>query len=229
LCQTPTPAQHDGMPRSAIAADAADRVLAVERMPEMLLKYTRHPYIAVARQAPAVEKGGADDLTGILALLRTRLHFDFSGYKPGTLVRRIRRRMGLRHVERLPDYLQLLRSDPGELKALFKDLLIGVTRFFRDPEAWRYLEGEILTSLLCAREAGAPLRAWVAGCGTGEEAYSLGMLLIEHSHAAQWSGPIQVFASDMDKEALDIARTGIYPESIAADVPPGRLRRFFVK
>jgi two-component system, chemotaxis family, CheB/CheR fusion protein len=229
LVQDPTTAQHDGMPRSAIAADAADHVLTVEKMPEMLLKYTRHPYVAVARQAPAVETRGADDATGVLALLRTRLHFDFSGYKSGTLVRRVRRRMGLRHVERLPDYLQLLRSDPGEVKALFKDLLIGVTRFFRDPEAWHYLEEKLLPSLLRERESGKPLRVWVAGCGTGEEAYSLGMLLIEQSQDAQWSGPIQVFASDVDKEALDIARTGIYPESIAANVPPGRLRRFFQK
>jgi two-component system CheB/CheR fusion protein len=229
VVQDPTTAQHDGMPRSAIAADAADHVLRVEQMPEMLVKYTRHPYIAVPRQAPAVEKGGSDDLTGVLALLRTRLHFDFGGYKLGTLVRRVRRRMGLRHVERLPDYLQLLRSDPGELKALFKDLLIGVTRFFRDPEAWHYLEEKLLPSLLRERETGTPLRVWVAGCGTGEEAYGLAMLLIEQSQAAQWSGPIQVFASDVDKEALDIARTGIYPESIAADVPPARLRRFFVK
>ncbi len=229
LVQEPTTAQHDGMPRSAIAADAADHVLTVEKMPEMLLKYTRHPYVAVPRQVPDVEKGGSDDLTGVLALLRTRLHFDFSGYKPGTLVRRVRRRMGLRHAERLPDYLQLLRSDPGEVKALFKDLLIGVTRFFRDPEAWLYLQEKVLPSLLREREAGAPLRVWVAGCGTGEEAYSLGMLLIEQTRAAQWSGPIQVFASDVDKEALDVARTGIYPESIAADVPPGRLRQFFLK
>jgi two-component system CheB/CheR fusion protein len=228
LVQDPTTAQHDGMPRSAIAADAADHVLTVEKMPEMLLNYARHPYV-VARQAPTVEKGGSDDLTGILALLRTRLHFDFSGYKPSTLVRRVRRRMGLRHVERLPDYLQLLRSDPGELRALFKDVLIGVTRFFRDPEAWHYLEEKLLPSLLREREAGAPLRVWAAGCGTGEEAYSLGMLLIEQNQAAQWNGPVQVFASDVDKEALDVARTGIYPESIAADVPPGRLRRFFLK
>jgi two-component system CheB/CheR fusion protein len=229
VVQDPTTAQHDGMPRSAIAADAADHVLPVEQMPEMLLKYARHPYVAVARHVPAVEKGGSDDLTGVLALLRTRLHFDFSGYKPGMLVRRVRRRMGLRHVERLPDYLQLLRSDPGEQKALFKDLLIGVTRFFRDAEAWHYLEEKVLPSLLREREAGAPLRVWVAGCGTGEEAYSLGMLLIEQSQASQSSGPIQVFASDVDKEALDIARTGIYPESIAADVPAAYLRRFFVK
>src|SRR5436190_1779030 len=229
LVQEPTTAQHDGMPRSAIAADAADHVLTVEKIPEMLLRYAQHPYAALARQAPAGEKGGSEDLTGVLALLRTRLHFDFSGYKPGTLVRRVRRRLGLRHVERMPDYLQLLRSDPGEVKALFKELLIGVTRFYRDREAWNYLEEQLLPSLLRGREAGAPLRVWVAGCGTGEEAYSLGMLLIEQSQSAEWNGPIQIFASDVDKEALDIARTGIYPESIAADVPPGRLRRFFLQ
>ena len=229
LVQEPTTAQHDGMPRSAIAADAADHVLTVEKIPEMLLRYAQHPYAALASQAPAGEKGGSEDLTRVLALLRTRLHFDFSGYKPGTLVRRVRRRLGLRHVERMPDYLQLLRSDPGEVKTLFKDLLIGVTRFYRDREAWNYLEEQLLPSLLREREAGAPLRVWVAGCGTGEEAYSLGMLLIEQSQSAEWNGPIQIFASDVDKEALDIARTGIYPESIAADVPPGRLRRFFLQ
>jgi two-component system CheB/CheR fusion protein len=229
LVQDPTTAQHDGMPRSAIAADAADHVLTVEKMPQVLLQYVQHPYVAVAREARDPEKAGSDDVTGILALVRARLHFDFGAYKPATIVRRIRRRMGLRHVERLPHYLQLLRSDPGELKALFNDLLIGVTRFFRDPEAWHYLEEKLLPSLLREREAGAPLRVWVAGCGTGEEAYSLGMLLIEQSQAAQWNGPIQVFASDVDKEALDVARAGIYPESIAADVPSGRLRRFFLK
>jgi two-component system CheB/CheR fusion protein len=136
LVQDPTTAQHDGVPRSAIASDAADHVLAVEKMPEVLLRYARHTYVAVAKQPPIAEKA-ADDLTRVLALVRARLHFDFSAYKPATIVRRIRRRMGLRHVERLPDYLQILRTDPGELRSLFKDLLIGVTRFFRDPEACR--------------------------------------------------------------------------------------------
>jgi two-component system, chemotaxis family, CheB/CheR fusion protein len=228
LVQDPGTAQHDGMPRSAIAHDAADLVLAVEQMPKALLKYAQHPYLAVAEPTPAVEQV-TDDLSRILTLVRTRLRFDFTGYKTGTLGRRVRRRMGIRHVERLPDYLRLLRGDPGELKALFKDLLICVTRFFRDPDAWHYLEEQVLPSLMREREAAAPVRAWVAGCGTGEEPYSLGMLLIEQAQAAQRSGPIQVFASDVDREALDIARAGLYPESIAADVTADRLRRFFLK
>jgi two-component system CheB/CheR fusion protein len=211
LVQDPGTAQHDGMPRSAIAHDVADLVLAVERMPEALLKYAQHPYLAVPKPIPAVEQV-TDDLTGILTLVRTRLGFNFSGYKTGTLGRRVRRRMGRRHVEHLSDYLKLLRGDPGELKALFKDLLISVTRFFRDPDAWHYLEAKVLPSLMREREPAAPVRVWVTGCGTGEEAYSLGMLLIEQAQAAQRSGPIQVFASDVDREALNIARAGLYPD-----------------
>ncbi|HXJ83012.1 MAG TPA: chemotaxis protein CheB, partial [Candidatus Methylomirabilis sp.] len=228
IAQDPGTIQHAGMPRSAIANDAVDHVLAVEKMPEMLLKYAQHPYVAADRVPPSAETT-ADDLTRILALVRARLRFDFTGYKKGTLLRRVRRRMGLRHVERMVDYLRLLRGDDEELKALFKDLLIGVTRFFRDPPAWRFLEEKVLPALLREREAAAPLRAWVAGCGTGEEAYSLAMLLSEQVQAAPRSGPIQIFASDVNDQALDFARAGVYPESIASDVSASRLSRFFVK
>jgi two-component system CheB/CheR fusion protein len=228
IAQDPGTAQHDGMPRSAIAHGAVDRVLAVERIPETLLHYARHPYVAVARPEPDTEQA-AGDLAPVLALVRARLRFDFSGYKESTLVRRVRRRMGLRHVERLPEYLKLLQSESRELQALFRDLLIGVTRFFRDPPAWQALERQALPSLLRARQTSAPLRAWVAGCGAGEEAYTLGMVLIEQCQAAERSGPIQIFASDVDREALEIARQGVFPESIAADVPADRLRRFFHK
>jgi two-component system CheB/CheR fusion protein len=228
IAQDPGTVQHAGMPQSAIANDAVDHVLPVGKMPETLLKYAQHPYVAVDRLEPPVETS-ADDLTRILSLVRARLRFDFMGYKKGTLLRRVRRRMGLRHVERMPDYLRLLRGDPEEVKALFKDLLIGVTRFFRDPPAWQFLEDKVLPALGRDRDPAAPLRVWVAGCGTGEEAYSLGMALIEQVQAAQRGSPIQIFASDVDEEALDFARAGVYPESIAADVPAGRLSRFFLK
>jgi two-component system CheB/CheR fusion protein len=226
IAQDPRTIQHGGMPQSAIANDAVDHVLPVGKMPETLLKYAQHPYLAVGE---ATADTGADDLTRILALVRARLRFDFSGYKKGTLLRRVRRRMGLRHVEGMLDYLRLLRGDPDELKALFKDLLIGVTRFFRDPPAWQFLEEKVLPALVRERDPAAPLRLWVAGCGTGEEAYSLGMALIEQVQATQRGNPIQIFASDVDEEGLDFARAGVYPESIAADVPAGRLSRFFLK
>ena len=227
IAQDPRTGQHGGMPQSAIANDAVDHVLPVERMPETLLKYAQHPYVAVGRVAPSPETS-ADDLTRTMALVRARLAFDFTGYKKGTLRRRVRRRMGLRHFEHMVDYLRLLRGDLDELKALFKDLLIGVTRFFRDPPAWKFLEAKVLAALLREREPATPLRVWVPGCATGEEAYSLAIVLIEHAQG-QRSGPIQVFASDVDEEALDFARAGLYSESIAADVPRGRLARFFVK
>ena len=228
IAQNPKTIQHGGMPQSAIANDAVDHVLAAEKMPGMLLKYARHPYVAVAGLEPPAETD-SDDLTRVLALVRARLRFDFTGYKGTTLRRRVHRRMGLRHLERMLDYLRLLRSDEEELKALFKDLLIGVTRFFRDPPAWQFLEEKVLPTLVRKREADAPLRVWVAGCGTGEEAYSIGMVLIEQVQATQRRGPIQIFASDVDEQALDFARAGVYPESIAADVSPARLSRFFLK
>jgi two-component system, chemotaxis family, CheB/CheR fusion protein len=228
IAQDPRSVQHGGMPQSAIANGAVDYVLPVEKMPETLLKYAQHPYVSVDRLEPAVETS-ADDLTRILALIRARLRFDFTVYKKGTLLRRVHRRMGLRHVEGMVEYLRLLRGDADELKSLFKDFLIGVTRFFRDPPAWQFLEERVLPALVRERDGSAPVRVWVAGCGTGEEAYGLGMALIEQSQAAPRGRPIQVFASDVDEEALDFARAGVYPESIAADVSAARLSRFFVR
>jgi len=227
IAQDPRSLQHGGMPQSAIANDAVDYVLPVEKMPEILLKYARHPYVTADRLQPPAESG-ADDLTRILALLRTRLRFDFTAYKKGTLLRRVRRRMSLRHVEGTADYLRLLRGDGNELTALFKDLLIGVTRFFRDPPAWQFLEEHVLPIVGSEQDRSAPIRVWAPGCGTGEEAYSLGMALIERVQAAKHGRPIQIFASDVDDEALEFARAGVYPESIAADIPAGRLSRFFL-
>jgi two-component system CheB/CheR fusion protein len=167
IAQDPRTIKHGGMPQSAIASDVVDHVLAVEKMPDILLSDAQHPYVAVAE---STAETSADDLTRILALLRARLRFDFTGYKKDTLRRRLRRRMGLRHVECMLDYLRRQRGDPDELRALFRDLLIGVTQFFRDPPAWQFLEENVLASLVRERDAAAPLRVWVAGCGTGEEA-----------------------------------------------------------
>jgi two-component system CheB/CheR fusion protein len=144
-------------------------------------------------------------------------------------MRRIQRRMSLSQVSTLASYLQVLREQPGEVAKLAKDVLIGVTSFFRDPEAYRELRRSAVAPLVQASMADRPLRVWVVGCATGEEAYSLTMLLLEELEAAGKRVPLQVFASDMDAEALEFARAGVYPQSIAADVSPERLERFFTK
>jgi chemotaxis methyl-accepting protein methylase len=180
------------------------------------------------REAPLADEPVRSPLEDIVSILRERARFDFRGYKESTLQRRIHRRMGLRHVERVADYVRLLTSEPAEVNALFEDLLIRVTSFFRDPDAWQILQQDVIRPLVERKEAHAELRAWVPGCATGEEAYSLGIMLIEAVQAARKRCDIRVFASDVDQGGLALARAGLYPEAIAADLTPERLRRFFV-
>jgi len=228
MVQDPQSALYDGMPQNAIATGAVDYVLAIEEMPAQLQRYVQHPQVKAAEARPAPERA-QDQLGSIVALLKTRAGFDFGPYKKGTLSRRIHRRMGLRHVEQVGDYLQLLRNDPKEVKSLFKDLLIGVTTFFREPQAWECLTQEVIPRLVREKGPGTALRVWVPGCATGQEAYSIAMVLVEQMQAAQVSHEIQIFASDVERDALDAARAATYPESIAVDVSPERLRRFFTK
>ncbi len=248
MAQTPDSAQFDGMPRSAIAAGVVDYVLPVEEMPDVLVRYVRHRYVKGGIAPPPAAQNASDDLTSIIGLLRAWKTIDFSCYKKGTLTRRVERRMGLRHVETMGEYVAVLRKDTAEITALYKDLLIGVTNFFRDPPSWNELKQRVLEPLVAnfgvARSgwqpAGGPeyggevsprhsIRAWVAGCATGEEAYSLAMLLRETLQQADKGCDINIFASDIDRDALAFARAGIYPKSIAADVTSERLRRFFSK
>ena len=228
IVQDPATAQYDGMPSSAIAAGAVDQVLPPERMPEAVLRFLGHSYVRSGPEGPTPAEPARSHLHDILSVLHERAKFDFRGYKKSTLQRRIHRRMGLRHVERIADYVHLLTSDPVEVKALFEDLLIRVTSFFRDPDAWRVLQEDVIRPLVERKEAHAALRAWVPGCATGEEAYSLGISLIEAVQAARKSCAVQVFASDVDHGALELARAGLYPEVITADLTPERLQRFFV-
>jgi PAS domain S-box-containing protein len=229
MVQTPESAHYDGMPRSAIGTGLVDYVLNVEEMPDALIKYVRHSYINHGIQRQNLPESSADDLQAVLGLLRARTRYDFRGYKKGTLMRRIERRMGLNHIDELSNYVPLLRQHPGEVRQLFKDLLIGVTGFFREPEAFQVMETQVVPRLVQNRGTDSSLRVWVPGCATGEEPYSIAMLLIEQMQAAQKGGSIHIFASDIDEDALENARTGIYPESIGGDVSPERLRRFFTK
>jgi PAS domain S-box-containing protein len=229
MVQTPETAQYDGMPRSAISTGLVDYVLNVEAMPEALMKYVRHPYINHGHQRQDLAEQSADHLQAVLGMLRARTRYDFRGYKKGTLMRRIERRMGLNHIDELSEYVPFLQKYPAEVRQLFKDLLIGVTGFFREPEAFQVLETQVVPTLIQGKDFDASLRVWVPGCATGEEPYSIAMLLLEQIQAAQKGSNLHIFASDIDEEALEIARAGIYPESIGADVSPERLRRFFAK
>jgi PAS domain S-box-containing protein len=221
-------AKFAGMPSSAIDAGLADVVAAADELPLRIAAYHQHaPYIRPPEAGPQEKQLSA--LEKIFILLRAHTGNDFSLYKRSTIYRRIERRMGLHQIDKIVNYVRFLRENPREVELLFKELLIGVTSFFRDPEAWDHL-GELLPDLLRSRPSGSVLRAWVAGCSTGEEAYSLAMILSEVLE--QVPGPhiaVQIFATDLDRDAIEKARQGLYPANIAADVSAERLRRFFVQ
>lgn len=228
LAQDPQEAEFDGMPRSTIATGLVDFVLPVGEMPETLMTYWRSGEtvnLPVTDTPPAIDE--AEALREVFYLLRTRTGHDFSQYKRPTLMRRIGRRMQVTAVTDLPAYLEVVRTHPEEVQALLRDLLISVTNFFRDREAWLALEA-IIPEIFRNKNAGDQVRVWVAGCATGEEAYTMAMLLHEYASTLDQSPVIQIFATDIDEEAIATARQGVYPESIVADVSPERIQRFFV-
>ncbi|MBC8873605.1 MAG: PAS domain S-box protein [Planctomycetes bacterium] len=229
MVQDPETAQYDGMLRSAIGTGMVDYVSTIEKMPETLIRYVRHWYVNGAAALPPLVEKEPDHLHTVVNVLRARIKYDFSCYKKGTLTRRVQRRMGLNHIQDMGEYVERLRQDREEVEALYKDLLISVTNFFRDPQAWQVLEKQVVAPLVREHQDDFPIRVWVAGCATGEEPYSIAMLLSEQLQAAEKVCDIQMFASDIDQDALAVARAGIYPESIAADVPAERLRQFFIK
>jgi two-component system CheB/CheR fusion protein len=228
LAQAPETAAQPGMPTSVIAAGLVDRVLSPDKMADVLLAYVQTTAHKIAPFA-AVHAAAASELSAVLAVLRTRTKYDFRGYKKGTLQRRIERRMGLQQIDSLPKYADYLRTHPAETDQLFKDLLIGVTSFFRDPRAFEELASKVLAGLVKNRDPDAPIRVWVPGCSTGEEAYSIAIMLAEQIAAAQSACRVQVFATDVDEHVLEAARSGTYPQSIALDVTPERLKRFFTR
>ena len=226
LVQDPTTAQYDSMPRSAIEAGLADFVAPADELPGKLIAYRAHlPRIGKSDLVPEGKAQGA--LDKIVILLRSRSGHDFSLYRRSTLYRRVERRMGIHQLASIGDYIRYLQENSQELDILFKEMLIGVTRFFRDPEAWQKLPEKAFA----ARPSGGVLRAWVAGCSTGEEAYTLAMVFTEALKQVKGAGNIslQIYATDLDKDAIDKARRGFFPENIAADVSPARLAQFFIK
>lgn len=226
LAQSPGTAKHDAMPRSAIGAGLVDYVLPVEQMAARLLAHLGQ--IVSTPQTPGFDAQVTLDLPAICSILHRVTGHDFSGYKAGTLVRRIRRRMHLQHAPSSADYRRLLEQDSEEPQLLLKDLLIGVTQFFRDPEAFEALGHLILPRLLEGKAADAPLRIWVPGCASGEEAYSIAILVREHLARLGSPRVVQLFATDIDLELLAVARAGRYGADIAEHVTRERLERFFI-
>ena len=233
VVQDPAEAAYDGMPRSAIETGMADFVLPLADIPAALSEYriaTTNPSGRATKAKPTL-KMDSQAVQGVLALLRIETGHDFASYKSGTLTRRIARRMalaGLRPTD-TAGYHAMLRTDRIELDALAGDLLIHVTSFFRDQGVFDALERTIIPGLVAVHQVGQPLRVWVAGCSTGEETYSLAMLFLEQIEAAGRPIKLQVFASDVDAEAIAAARDGAYPTGIEGSVSPERLERFFVR
>lgn len=227
--QAPASAKFDGMPRSAIDAGLADVVDSAEHLPGKILAY-RAQNAGGARDDFFLEQKAAFALDKIFGLLKSQTANDFSLYKKSTIYRRIERRMGLHQIGDISVYVRYLRENLREVDLLFRELLIGVTSFFRDGAVWEALKSEVLPPLIDARPTGSMLRAWVPACSTGEEAYSLAIAFketVERLPAGK-SCSLQIFATDLDRQAIDKARAGIYPANIVADVSPERLRRFFV-
>ncbi len=227
MAQNPESTSYDGMPRSAIATGLVDYVLPPAEMPAQLIAYVKHAFGHLGR-VPSARLSAADDtLRKICVVLRTQTGHDFSQYKENTLLRRIERRMALNQIEQSNDYLRYLQKDSAEVELLFRDLLIGVTNFFRDPGAFAALQAEVIPQLFADKHAGAPVRVWVCGCSTGEEAYSIAILIQEHLQSLRQTFKVQIFATDIDSHAIEQARSGVYPASIAADISPERLTHFF--
>jgi two-component system CheB/CheR fusion protein len=225
LVQDPAEAEHPSMPSAAIATEVADFVLPIRQLAERLIELIRVKDHVADGQKVADEE---EDLRRILAHLRVRTGHDFSHYKRSTIMRRILRRMQVTRKEKLGDYYAHLRDNAEEAQALLADLLISVTTFFRDHKAFEALAANVIPHLF-RDDQRSPVRVWVAGCATGEEAYSIAMLLMEEASKHEFRPEIQVFGSDLDSRALNIAREGRYPASIEADVSEDRLRRFFTR
>ena len=228
IAQDEKQATHSGMPASAIASGCVDLVSEVERMPEHLVQLLHHPYIAANKQI--LQSGEvAVYIPKILNIIRTSTGNDFSKYKQNTTRRRIERRMAVHRIERLGEYFQYLQKNPAEAETLFKDLLIGVTNFFRDAKAFEFLAENVIAQIVQEKAGDQPVRIWVPACATGEEAYSIAILLLEAMEAQGKYLNVQIFATDIDHDAIQFAREGVFPDNITADVSEKRLARFFVR
>ncbi len=233
MVQDPETAEYDGMPRNAISTALVDLVLPIEQMPEVLQRLAAHPSDDSLAVDDKEHGGGESDgmrasLHSILSVLHDQFDYDFADYKQPTLLRRTQRRMSLRNVDDIDAYTKLVREDEKEAASLYRDLMINVSSFFRDPKAWEELEKQVIEPLVARRESGDEIRVWSAGCATGEEAYTIGMVLLEKIELSGKRIRPQIFATDVS-DSLDVARVGVYPETIEAQLSQERLAKFFIK
>jgi len=229
IAQEETQAKYDSMPRNAIDTGMVDFVLPVEKMGEQLARYLRHPFLAKPKPPDVEEKSLESLFQKIFILIRGETGHDFSHYKRNTIQRRIARRLAVHQIENLDQYIRFLQENPEEVKTLAREMLITVTNFFRDHEAFEKLQEQVIAPLVNQKVSDSFIRIWVAGCATGEEAYSIAMMLYEEITRSQKRFSIQIFATDVDEESVETGRRGQYPKSIAGDVSPARLKRFFVE
>lgn len=227
MVQNPASAEYDGMPRSAIATGLVDYQLPPAEMPGQLVAYVAHAFGKLPQGVTSAMPQSDRIFKRIFLLLQSQTGHDFTQYKLGTIQRRIERRMAVHQIATIDDYSTYLTQNPVEVDALFRDLLIGVTHFFRDADAFHELETQVIPKLFAGKPAGGIVRVWVPACSTGEEAYSIAILLFECAEALKQGYKIQVFATDIDSQAIAIARAGSYPGSIATDISRERLARFF--
>lgn len=229
MVQTEATAQFDGMPRSAIGTGLADFILPPEEMPKQLMSYLQHPFVVKQESILRTQSSTDSLMHKIFALLREHSGADFSSYKPSVIDRRIARRITINQLNNLEEYVRYLQTSPREALVLFNELLICVTRFFRDRETFEFLQKTTLPELFKNTPAGETIRIWVSSCSTGEEAYSLAMLLTEEMRLRDKNWPIKIFATDISKTAIENASQGLYSESEVADVPPEMLKRYFTR
>ena len=229
MVQDEESAKYEGMPRSAITTGLVDYVLPPEKMPGQLIKYTKHATQKTTPRIAPAEGPIPQALQKIFVILRARTEHDFSLYKKNTICRRIERRMNVHQIDDISDYVRYMQESDREAGILFKELLIGVTNFFRDPEAFEALQTKVMPKLLVGKPDDYSIRAWIPGCASGEEAYSVAIVLHECMEQIGRHFHIQIFGTDIDETAIDVARAGLYPESILADVGPERIKRYFIK
>jgi two-component system CheB/CheR fusion protein len=227
MVHSPESAKFDGMPRAAISTGVADFILNPEDMPDQLMSFVDHPYASREKRSETL-LSDEDNLTRIFAELREKTKVDFTYYKPSTITRRIERRMTVNRMDDLRDYVRYIQTYPGELMTLYRELLIGVTSFFRDSEAMNELATACLPDIL-HRDRSREIRFWISGCSTGEEAYTIAILAKEAMEKEKISRDIKIFATDIDRDAILAASNGIYPESIAADLSPQLLSKYFYR
>ena len=229
IAQEPETAKFPAMPRSLIDSGMADMILPPREMFAAIARFVSHPYNTDKKAARRSGTQDSQAMNEIIAVLRTRVRHDFSGYKKPTLLRRIQRRMSLLQLRSMSEYAKTLRQSPAEITALSDDMLIHVTGFFRDPESWEAFRQRVVDPLVRQKEDGETLRGWVTACSSGEEAYTLGILLLEAAEASNKRLDIKVFATDAAERSLSQARAGVFPGGIESEVTPQRLERFFEK